>query len=30
MSIFDFVTQAELDDLDEDPRMAFLGFFNHA
>jgi hypothetical protein len=30
MSIFNFVTQDELDDLDEDPRMAFLGLFNHA
>lgn len=30
MSIFSFVTQDELDDLDEDPRMAFLGLFNHA
>ena len=30
MSIFSFVTQDELDELDEDPRMAFLGLFNHA
>jgi hypothetical protein len=30
MSIFNFVTQDELDDLDEDPRMAFLGLVNHA
>jgi hypothetical protein len=30
MSIFNFVTQDELDNLDEDPRMAFLGLVNHA
>ena len=30
MSIFTFVTQEELDNLDEDPRMAFLGLVNHA
>ena len=30
MTILNFVTQDELDNLDEDPRMAFLGLVNHA
>ena len=30
MTILSFVTQDELDNLDEDPRMAFLGLVNHA
>jgi hypothetical protein len=30
MTILNFVTQDELDDLDEDPRMAFLALVNHA
>ncbi len=30
MTILSFVTQDELDDLDEDPRMAFLALVNHA
>lgn len=30
MTILDFVTQDELDNLDEDPRMAFMTLVNHA
>lgn len=30
MTILNFVTQEELDNLDEDPRMAFMGLVNHA
>lgn len=30
MTILNFVTQDELDNLDEDPRMAFLALVNHA
>lgn len=30
MTILSFVTQDELDNLDEDPRMAFLALVNHA
>jgi len=30
MSILNFVTQDELDDLDEDPRVAFMSLVNHA
>jgi hypothetical protein len=30
MTVLDFVSQDELDDLDEDPRIAFMAFVNHA
>ncbi|MCK6449670.1 MAG: hypothetical protein L6R19_02235 [Alphaproteobacteria bacterium] len=30
MNVFDFVTQDELDELPEDPRLAFATFVRHA